>query len=303
MSKPKLGAKMAELEYLFFLGCLIPYRLASYEVSARKVLGKLSVKMVEMPEFNCCGFPVAPINFDLALSLAARNLCLAERRNMNILTLCNGCFGTLNEANRMLKEDKVLRDRINGYLHQVDMEFKGTTSIKHLVHVLTEDIGQERLKEHVKSPLTGLRVAQHTGCHLLRPAKHVGHGDNPEDPKILKNLIGLTGATCLDYIDETECCGNTVIGVNEEVPFQMAKEKLDHVKSVGAQALVTVCPSCHMMYDFNQPRIEKAFNVSFGLPVLHYTQLLGLAMGFKLEELGLDELRVKPTFLLSPMQS
>ena len=107
----------------------------------------------------------------------------------------------------------------------------------------------------------------------------------------------------MDYIDETECCGNTVIGVNEEVPFQMAKEKLDHVKSVGAQALVTVCPSCHMMYDFNQPRIEKAFNVSFGLPVLHYTQLLGLAMGFKPKELGLDELRVKPTFLLSQMQS
>jgi heterodisulfide reductase subunit B len=302
MSKPKLGAKMAELEYLFFLGCLIPYRLASYEVSARKVLGKLGVKLVEMPEFNCCGFPVAPVNFDLALSLAARNLCLAEQRNMNILTLCNGCFGTLNEANRMLKEDKMLRDRVNGYLRQLNMEFKGTTSVKHLVHVLTEDIGQEKMKEHVKSPLTGLRVAQHTGCHLLRPAKRVGHGDNPEDPKTLKNLIGLTGAECLDYLDETECCGNTVVGVNEEVPFQMAKEKMDHVKAVGAQALVTVCPSCHMMYDFSQPRIEKAFNASYGLPVLHYTQLLGLAMGFKPEELGLDELRVKPTILLSQIR-
>jgi heterodisulfide reductase subunit B len=261
------------------------------------------VKLVEMPEFNCCGFPVAPVNFDLALSLAARNLCLAEQRNMNILTLCNGCFSTLNEANNMLKEDKMLRDRVNGYLQQVNMEFKGTASVKHLVHVLAEDVGQEKLKEHVKTPLTGLRVAQHTGCHLLRPAKRVGHGDNPEDPKVLKNLIGLTGAECLDYMDETECCGNTIVGVNEEVPFQMAKEKLDHVKAVGAQALVTVCPSCHMMYDFSQPRIEKAFNVSYGLPVLHYTQLLGLAMGFKPEELGLDELRVKPTLLLSQMQT
>ena len=294
---------MAELEYFFFLGCLIPYRLASYEVSARKVLAKLGVKLVEMPEFNCCGFPVAPVNFDLALSLAARNLCLAEQRNMNILTLCNGCFGTLNEANRILKEDKTLRDKVNGYLRQLNMEFKGTASVKHLVHVLAEDVGQEKMKEHVKTPLTGLRVAQHTGCHLLRPAKRVGHGDNPEDPKILKNLIGLTGAECLDYMDETECCGNTVVGVNEEVPFQMAKEKLDHVKAIGAQALVTVCPSCHMMYDFSQPRIEKAFNASYGLPVLHYTQLLGLAMGFKPEELGLDELRVKPTLLLSQMQT
>jgi heterodisulfide reductase subunit B len=202
----------------------------------------------------------------------------------------------------MLKEDRALRDKVNGYLQQVNMEFKGTTSVKHLVHILTEDLGLEKLKEQVKNPLTGLRVAQHTGCHLLRPAKRVSHGDNPEDPKILKMLISLTGAECLDYMDETECCGNTIIGINEEVPFQMAKEKLDHVKAVGAQALVTVCPSCHMMYDFNQPRIEKTFNVNFSLPVLHYTQLLGLAMGFKPEELGLNELRVKPTLLLNPIQ-
>jgi heterodisulfide reductase subunit B len=293
---------MAELEYLFFLGCLIPYRLAGYEVSARKVLSKLGVKLVEMSEFNCCGFPVAPVNFDLALSLAARNLCLAEQQNMNILTLCNGCFGTLNETNSMLKEDKALRDKVNGYLQQIGLEFKGTSAVKHLVHVLTEDIGPEKLKESIRSPLTGLHVAQHTGCHLLRPANRVGHGDDPEDPKTLKRLIGLTGAECLDYMDETECCGNTIIGINEEVPFQMAKEKLEHIKAVGAQALVTVCPSCHMMYDFNQPRIEKAFNANFSLPVLHYTQLLGLAMGFQPEELGLDELRVKPTSILSQIR-
>jgi heterodisulfide reductase subunit B len=294
---------VAEPEYLFFLGCLIPYRLASYEVSARKVLAKLGLKLVEMPEFNCCGFPVAPVNFELALSLAARNLCLAEQRNMNILTLCNGCFGTLNEANIILKEDKPLRDKVNGYLKQLNTEFKGTTSVKHLVHVLTEDFGEAKLKEHVKNPLSGLRVAQHTGCHLLRPSRRVGHGDNPEDPKALRRLIGLTGAECVDYVDEAECCGNTIIGVDEGVAFQMAKEKLDHVKASGAQALVTVCPSCHMMYDFNQPRIEKAFSVSYELPVLHYTQMLGLALGFKPEELGINELRIKPTFLPSQTRS
>jgi heterodisulfide reductase subunit B len=296
------GNELAELEYLFFLGCLIPYRLVSYEVSARKVLSKLGVKLVEMPEFNCCGFPIAPVNFDLALSLAARNLCLAEQKNLNILTLCNGCFGTLNDANRLLREDRALAEKTNSYLQQVGMEFKGTVTVKHLVHVLTADIGLENLKKYVTKPLTGLRVAQHSGCHLTRPAKHVDHGDNPEDPRMLKDLIRLTGAECVEYMDETECCGNTIIGVNEEIPFLIAKEKLDHVKAAGAQALVTVCPSCHMMYDFNQPRIERAFNVEFGLPVLHYTQLLGLAMGLPAEELGLNELRVKPTVLLDQIQ-
>ncbi len=293
---------MPELEYMFFLGCLIPYRLSSYEVSARKVLGELGVRLVEMEDFNCCGFPMAPVDYDLALTLAARDLCLAENRGLDILTLCNGCFATLNEANRTLKEEKAFRDRINGYLKQVGMEFEGTISVKHLVHSLAEDIGFEKVKESIRNPLTGLRVAQHTGCHLLRPAKHIGHGDDPENPKMLKDLIRLTGAECLDYIDETECCGNTIIGLNEEVPFQIAKEKLDHITAVGAQALVTVCPSCHMMYDFNQPRIERAFNSNISIPVLHYTQLLGLAMGFAPEDLALDELRVKPTELLSQIR-
>jgi len=293
---------MADIEYLFFLGCLIPYRLASYEISARKVLSKLGVKLVEMPDFNCCGFTMAPVNYELALCLAARNLCLAEQRKLNILTLCNGCFGTLNEANKMLKEDKALRDKINGYLQIIGMEFKGETSIKHIVHLLTEDIGLEKLKEHIVFPLSGLRVAQHTGCHLVRPAKKVDRGDDPEEPHILKDLIRLTGAECVDYMDEAECCGNTIIGVNEDVPFELAREKLKRVKAAGAQALITVCPSCHMMYDFNQPRIEKRFNEKISIPVLHYTQLLGLAMGFQPEELGLNRLRVKPVDLLGHLQ-
>ncbi|MEM0313499.1 MAG: heterodisulfide reductase-related iron-sulfur binding cluster, partial [Candidatus Bathyarchaeia archaeon] len=122
--------------------------------------------------------------------------------------------------------------------------------------------------------------------------------DDPEHPQTLKNLIRLTGAECLDYVDEAECCGNPIIGVNEEVPFSMAKEKLDHVRAAGAQALVTICPFCHIMFDLNQPRIERAFNEKYGLPVLHYTQLLGLAMGFTPEELAMNELRVKPVEIL-----
>ncbi len=284
-------------KYLIFLGCVIPYRLSSYEISARKVLQALGVELVEMPEYNCCGFPMDPIDHDTMLTLAARNLCVAEREGLNILTLCNGCFGTLHKANKTLKEDKEEREKINGYLKEFGMEFKGTIEVKHLVHVLVEDVGFEKIKNAVKKPLTNLRVAQHTGCHIVRPKKIIGK-DDPEDPKLLKQLIALTGAKCLDYMDEAECCGNPIIGVNEAIPFQMAKEKLDHIMAVGAQALITVCPFCHMMYDLNQPRIERTFNTKIGIPVLHYPQLLGLAMGFSPEELAINELRVKPTQLL-----
>lgn len=289
-------------KYLIFLGCVIPYRLSSYEISARKVLDKLGVELVEMPTYNCCGYPMDAINHELMLALAARNLCVAEQQNLNILTLCNGCFCSLNETNKILKEDKKLREEVNSHLKEIGMEFKGTIEVKHLVHVLAEDVGFEKIKNAVSRPLTNLSVAQHSGCHLVRPAKYVGHGDDPENPTLLKNLIRLTGAECLDYMDETECCGNPIIGVNEEVPFQMAKEKLNHIRAVKAQALITACPFCHMMFDMNQPRIERAFNEKFGIPVLHYPQLLGLAMGFSPEELGLNELRVKPSELLNQIQ-
>jgi len=293
---------MSEPAYLLFLGCVIPYRLSSYEISARRVLEELGVKLLEMPDFNCCGFPMEATDYELALTLAARSLCSAAQQGLDIVTLCNGCFGTLNKANKTLKENNELRDKINENLREINMEFKGTTEVKHIVHVLAEDIGFEKIRNSIKRPLAELHVSQHSGCHLVRPAKYVTHNDDPENPTMLKKLIRLTGAECLDYLDESECCGNPIIGVNEEIPFQMAREKLRHVKAVKAQALITVCPFCHMMYDLDQPRIERTFNEKFGIPVLHYTQLLGLAMEYTAEELMLNQLRVKPTELLNQIQ-
>ncbi len=289
---------MSELRYLLFLGCVIPYRISSYEISARKVLDKLGVELVEMPEFNCCGFPMDPVKHDLMLTLAARNLCLAEQQNLNIMTLCNGCFGILNHVNKELKEDKELKEKVNGYLKEIGMEFKGTITVKHLIHVLAQDVGFEKIKDNVQKPLNPLRVAQHTGCHVVRPGKIVGF-DDPENPTTLKKLIAVTGAECLDYIDEMECCGNPISGVNSEIPLQLAREKLDHIRAVGAQALITVCPFCHMMYDLNQSRIERTFNEKFRIPVLHYPQLLGLAMGMSPEELALKNLRVDASKLVN----
>jgi heterodisulfide reductase subunit B len=285
-------------KYLIFLGCVIPYRVSSYEISTRKVLAKLGVELGDMPEFNCCGFPLGPINHDAMLTLAARNLCLAEQQNLNIMTLCNGCFGTLNHVNSELKENKELRKKVNRYLKEIGMEFKGTITVKHLVHVLAQDIGFEKIKENIQKPLNPLRVAQHSGCHIVRPAKYVSF-DDPENPTVLKKLIEVTGAECLDYMDEMECCGAPIIGVNAEIPLQLAREKLDHIRAVGAQALITVCPFCHMMYDLNQSRIERTFNEKFSIPVLHYTQLLGLAMGFNPDELAFEQLRVNASKILT----
>jgi heterodisulfide reductase subunit B2 len=284
-------------KYLIFLGCAIPYRVSSYEISARKVLGKLGVELVEMPEFNCCGLPLDPVSHETMLILAAKNLALAEQQGLNILTLCPGCAGTLKKVNKALKEDKALKDQINSHLKEAGLEVKGTIVAKHLLQVLKEDVGYEKIKAAVTKPLTDLKVAEHNGCHILRPKEIIGF-DDPEDPQTLKALIEATGATCLDYIDETECCGAPSVGVSDKIALQLAKDKLSHVKMAGAQALITVCPFCHIMYDTNELRIEKMFNEVYGIPILHYPQLLGLALGLSPEELAFGELRVNASKII-----
>lgn len=289
---------MPEHKYLMFLGCAIPYRVAAYEVSARKILMKLGVELVEMPEFNCCGLPLDPVSHEMMLILAARNLAMAEQKGLDILTLCPGCAGTLKKVNKMLKEDKTLREEINTHLKEVGLEFKGTTNAKHFMQVLIEDVGVEKIKDAIVKPLTMVKVAEHNGCHILRPKEYIGF-DDPEDPKTLKTLIEATGAKCLDYMDETECCGAPSVGVNDKIALELARDKLNHIKMVDAQALITICPFCHIMYDTNELRIEKMFNEQYGIPVLHYPQLLGLAMGIPAEELALSDLRVDASKILN----
>ena len=282
-------------KYLLFLGCAIPYRMPSYEISARKVLERLGVELAEMPEFNCCGLPIDSVDHDAMLVLAARNLCLAEQKNMDILTLCPGCAGNLRKVNKSLADDRKLKEHVNGILTEIGMQVEGgKIRVRHLIQVLSEDIGFDKIKESVVKPLSGLKVAEHNGCHILRPTKYIGF-DDPENPVILKKLIEATGAECLDYMYETDCCGAPIVGVNDKIPLHLAGDKLRNVKAVNAEALITVCPFCHMMFDINQPRIERLLNEKFGIPVLHYPQLLGLAMGMSAKELALDELRVDAT--------
>jgi heterodisulfide reductase subunit B len=293
MSNGNSGGK----RFLIFLGCAIPYRVSSYEISARKVLAKLGVELVEMPEFNCCGLPLDPVNHEAMRILSAKNLALAEQQGLNILTLCPGCAGTFKKVSKILKENATVKQQVNEHLKEVGLEFKGLTEVRHLLQFLKEDVGIDKVKAAVVKPLVGLKVADHTGCHVLRPKQYIGF-DDPEDPQTLKLLIEATGATCLDYVDKTECCGAPSVGVSDKAALSLARDKLNHVKNVQAQALITVCPFCHIMYDTNELRIEKLFNEIYGIPILHYPQLLGLALGLVPEELAFNDLRVDPAKIL-----
>ncbi len=290
---------MSTIEYALYLGCIIPYREVSYEVSARRVLQALNITLHDMPDTNCCGLPVDPVNHELMLLLAARNLCIAEEMGHDILTLCNGCTGVLMKVNKMLQQDRDLRAQINAQLKTLGKEFQGTIKVRHMAQILAE-LGPAALKTHITTPLTTLNVAGYTGCHLFRPSEYMEVTD-PEAPSILNDLIAVTGAKPVRYVDEFQCCGFVEGAIDSQIPLHLAREKLRNAKAAGADLMVTICPACHQVLDANQSRAERAFSESYALPVLHYPQLLGLAMGISPEELALQDLRVKPTAILASL--
>ena len=288
---------MANTTYALYLGCMIPFREMSYEISARRVARTLGLELQDMPDANCCGLPIDPVNHELMVLLAARNLCIAEKMGLDVMTLCNGCTGILMKVNKMLKQDRDLRKQVNSRLSNIGMEFHGKINVKHFVQVLL-DMGLDNLKKSVTRPLNPLAVAGFTGCHIFRPSEFM-EVKNPENPSLLDDLIELTGAKSVRYVDEFQCCGASEGSIDDRIPLFLAREKLRNAKKAGAEAMVTLCPACHQVLDGNQRLVERRFSETYDMPVLHYPQLLGLAMGISPEELALKDLRVRPDKILS----
>jgi len=289
------------VKYAFFLGCLAPAMVRQFELSARKVARRLEVELIDMEDFACCGFPIRSVNQETALLLAARNLSVAEGLGLDICTICTGCASALAEASKELMHNDGLREEVNEKLQKIDRTYKGNVKVKHFVRVLYEDVGPEKIKSQVKKSLEGLKLASHYGCHYLKPSEVFDKFEDPEFPRTLDTLISVLGAEPVEYEDKTQCCGGVILDVDDNIALTMAKKKLDHIKSISADAMVLMCPLCGSMYDRNQRVIERRFNVAYSLPVLFYPQVLGLALGIEPQGLGLDMNRVKTSDLLSKL--
>ncbi|MDH5437616.1 MAG: CoB--CoM heterodisulfide reductase subunit B [Candidatus Bathyarchaeota archaeon] len=277
------------MKYAFFLGCIMPNRYPGLEAAMRNVTGALGIKLLDMEGASCCPPPGVVKSFHKPtwLAIAARNLTLAEALNVDATTLCSGCYGTLKEANMILKEDNAMREKANKILHEYGKEFHGTINVKHFVEVLYDDIGIEKLRDFVKRPLN-LKVAVHYGCHLLKPTRY-RTGKSSERPKFLDELVEVLGAKSIPYRDKMMCCGagGGVRSTSRDVSADMTKEKLENVKNAGGDCIVTPCAFCHLQFDIGQIEVEKQFGVKYNIPTLHYVQLLGLALGLEPQKLGL----------------
>ena len=272
-----------------------------YELSARKVAKKLGVELVDVQDFACCGFPIMSVDQETALLMAARNLSIAEGLGLDICTICNGCASTLTEASKELMHNDRLREKVNEKLQKIGRTYKGNVKVKHFARVLYEDVGPEKIKSQVKNSLEGLKLASHYGCHYLKPSDVYDKFEDPEFPRSLDELISALGAETVEYEEKMQCCGGVILDIDDKIALAMTQRKLDHVKAAGVDAIILICPLCGSMYDRNQRVVERRFNVAYNMPVLYYTQVLGLALGMNPKDLGLDMNRVKTSDLLSKL--
>ncbi len=274
------------MKFALFLGCNIPARLTQYESSARAVLENLDVELVDIKEFNCCGYPLRNINFKASILASARNLALSEKENLPVLILCKCGFGMLKHAAYILEEDATLRNEINTTLKKEGLEYKEGVEIKHLLSVLYHDVGIDTIKEKVTRPFKDLKIATHYGCHALRPSEIVQF-DDPVNPSLFDNLVALTGAESIYWEKRLDCCGAPQFGINDDLSMDLTKKKILNASQSGANYLCDACSYCHLQFDTVQKMIYSEVGEDHLLPAILYPQLLGLSMGIDRDRLGL----------------
>ena len=259
----------------------------NYEQSAREVAKVLGVEFVD-GGYGCCGFPVEPVDEVKALSMAAANLKIASGSCDALVTLCSACGEMLSKAEKRLGEDAETAKGVGKVLAQASLAYAGEKPrVLHFARMLHDDYGLDNIRAKVVKPLKGLKIATHPGCHYVRPSTLYPGFDDPEFPGTLDRLVEATGAEALDYQGKTDCCGGGILAVREDIAKAMTGKKL--AKLTGkADAMVVVCPFCGIMYDKYQRTLEEELGKQFGLPVLYYPQLLGLALGIDSSKLGFD---------------
>jgi heterodisulfide reductase subunit B len=272
--------------YTYFPGCSASEGYAkAYNRSAQAVSWVLDTDLAELDDWNCCGStPASSVDELGALCMAARDLALAEDRGLDMVTPCSACYVVLNHTNAYLKGYPLIKAKVDEALAAGGLEYHGTVKVRHLLDVITSDIGYDAIASKVKNPLSGLRVAPYYGCQVVRP----GFGfDHPESPQSLDKLIASLGAEPTSFPLKARCCGGSLIVSEEDMALGLIRKLLDSASNHGADCLVTVCPLCQVNLDAYQSRVNDKFKTSFNLPVLFFTQLMGIAFGLQEKDLGL----------------
>jgi heterodisulfide reductase subunit B len=276
------------MKFAIFRCCPTAQFLSYYEMSTNAVLSKLGVTIIDIKEFNCCGYPLRSTDKLAYLLASVRNLALAAGKGLDLVTFCNCCFESLKQAKSIMENDASMRDLISEMLLKEGLVYRDKIQIRHLFEVLLEDIGIDGIKERLVARYDGLNIATHYGCHLLRPSK-VLKFDDPAAPKRFDDLVELTGAQSIPWRSKLECCGAPALGGHDALSIHLTKQKIEAARAGDAHYLCVACVYCQLQFDRVQHmHLAPSSNGNSLAPIL-YTQLLGLALGIEAGELGLDQ--------------
>jgi heterodisulfide reductase subunit B len=282
--------------YSYFPGCSAESTGLGLGLSAQVIAGPLDMELAELEDWNCCGStPYGSLDEVEAIAVAARNLALAEKRGLDLVTPCSACYITLNKANLHLQEHPKLMAQVNEALAVAGLEYHGHIRVRHLVDVLVNDITPEFIASRVKLGLKGLKVAPYYGCQLVRPQYGL---DDTENPQTLDRLVTCLGAEAVNFPLKARCCGGSLTLSEEDRALVLMCKILQSAVDNGAQCLVTPCPLCQTNLDAYQSRVNAAFKTDYKLPVLFITQLIGLALGVEAKHLGMNTNIVSPREVL-----
>ncbi|UCF94380.1 MAG: CoB--CoM heterodisulfide reductase iron-sulfur subunit B family protein [Desulfobacterales bacterium] len=276
------------MKFALFLGCNIPARVSQYAEAAQAVSQKLDIELVDLPAFNCCGYPARNTDHRAFILSAAKNLALAAKAGLDMMVLCKCCYGTLKRAEHLLNADSSLQTEVNRILAKENLQYGGRVQVKHWLSVLYHDVGIESVKRKIAQTYNGLRIAVSYGCHALRPSP-ITRFDDPVAPKIFDELVEVTGAYSVDWARKLDCCGAPLTGINDRLAMDMAHKKITSAREAGAHFLCTACPYSQLQFDRVQHRMTlNSDNAEPLAPILH-PQLLGLCLGFDAKTLGLSQ--------------
>ena len=282
------------MKYAYYPGCAAEAIMKEADEATQLVAKALGIELVEMNNATCCGAGcLDEVNEDLAYVVNARIFAIAEKMGLDIMTICSTCLQTMAKINHDLKNDPALLERTNRILREVGDEYRGTVTITHLLWVLVKDYGLEKLKNHVKRPLSMLNVAPFYGCHTLRPGEILGFED-PRAPQSLDLLIKTLGGKPVEYRGKTRCCGFHTLLVNERASLKSTGKRVQEARDRGADCMVTPCTLCDISLDAYQGEAEKLFKRKTQLPVLNVAQMVALAIGVDVHKLSFKKHLVSP---------
>jgi succinate dehydrogenase / fumarate reductase, cytochrome b subunit len=271
----------------YYRGCLASLSAKELATSTEALAPQLGLDLIELESVTCCGAgDIHEAEPDYYLHLNARILAYAEATGSDtLMTICNVCTLNLRQANWQLQNDEALRARVNVNLESVGVPpYSGAIDVKHLLWLIAEGDGYDRLKEVAHRGLKGLRVAPFYGCQILRPSKLLGFED-PDRPWTLEAIIEACGGEAVDYPAKIKCCGFPIIQAREEVALGELLQPIQQATEAGADAIVTPCPLCHLSLDAWQSKLEASTGRKFHMPILHLSQLIGVAAGLEESEL------------------